>query len=382
MKTHPLMPAGALRRLSAAWLLAALAACSSGPDKPKPTPLESPAPSAVRVQSLWSQRIGGLQQLPLRPVVNGDQLVLASGDGKVLALQTDSGKELWRAEVGAELSAGVGTDGRHTAVVTRANELVVLRNGEVAWRYPLKARIVTAPLVAGERVFVYAADRSVHAFDAASGAKLWSQQRPGDPLMLAQPGVLLPVRDTLVAGQGPRLAGIDPLRGSVRWEVPLASPRGTNEVERLADLVGPAGREGNVVCARSFQSAVGCVEAQGGTLLWSKASSGSTGLYADGQRVYGVDSTDRVTAYRQADGDVAWTSERFRFRGLSAPLAVGRSVVVGDAEGYVHLLSREDGQPQARVATDGSAVVGAPVLAGSAWVVVTRAGGVFAFSAQ
>ncbi|MCW7540337.1 outer membrane protein assembly factor BamB [Aquabacterium sp. A7-Y] len=375
-------PVRAVRLLSAAVLAALLAACSSGPQKPKPTPLESPAPASLRVQSLWNQRIGSLQQLPMRPAIHGDTLVAATADGTVVALQADSGKELWRASVGSELSAGVGSDGRFTAVVTRANQLVVLQGGQVAWRQALKSRVVTPPLVAGERVFIYAADRSVHAYDAASGAKLWSQQRPGDPLMLAQPGVLLPVRDTLVVGQGPRLAGLDPLRGSVRWEVPLAAPRGTNEVERLADLVGPPARNGDVVCARAFQSALGCVDAQGGVLQWSKNSAGATGLAGDGERVYGVDATDRLSAYRQSNGEVLWTSERFRFRGLSAPLALPGSVVVGDAEGYVHLLSATDGVPRARLQTDGSAVVGAPVLVGSTMVVLTRAGGVFAFRAQ
>ncbi len=183
---------------------------------------------------------------------------------------------------------------------------------------------MTPPLVAGERVFVYAVDRSVHAFDATTGAKLWSQQRQGDPLTLAQPGVLLAVRDTLVVGQGPRLAGLDPLRGTLRWEVPIASPRGTNEVERLADLVGPAGRTGDQVCARAFQSAVGCVNTDRGGLAWSKNSSGAVGVFADDSYVYSVDSTDKLTTYRRANGEVAWDSERLRFRGLSAPRG-GRS---------------------------------------------------------
>ena len=187
------------------------------------------------------------------------------------------------------------------------------------------------------------------------------------------------MRDTLVVGQGPRLAGLDPLRGTLRWEVPIASPRGTNEVERLADLVGPAGRTGDQVCARAFQSAVGCVNTDRGGLAWSKNSSGAVGVFADDSYVYSVDSTDKLTTYRRANGEVAWDSERLRFRGLSAPVAVGRSVVVGDTEGYLHLMSREDGSPFGRLTTDGSALAGAPVVAGDLLVAVTRNGGVYAF---
>jgi len=58
---------------------------------------------------------------------------------------------------------------------------------------------------------------------------------------------------------------------------------------------------------------------------------------------------------------------------------VGRSIAVGDDAGLVHLLSREDGSALTRVATDGTAVVAAPVLAAGTLVIVTRSGGIFGF---
>lgn len=369
------------RVLAAAVWLALAAGCSSGPEKPKPTPLSDVAPSVMRVQTAWSESLGAVR-LPLRVAVAGDGVAVAASDGSVAEFEAVTGKLRWRGQVEGELAAGIGSDGRFAAVVTQGNEVAVLEQGKPLWRQRVDSRVVTAPLVAGERVFVYGTDRSVHAFDAQTGGKLWTQRRPGDPLTLSQPGVLLPVRDTLVVGQGPRLAGLDPLRGSVRWEVPVATPRGTNEVERLADLVGPAGRQGDTVCVRAFQSAIGCVDALRGVLLWTKSSSGSVGVHLDERHLYGVDSTGRVTAYRRSDGEVVWTSDDFRFRGLTAPFVVGRSVVVGDAEGYVHFLSSDDGTALARVATDGSAIVSAPVLAGDTLVVVTAAGRVYGLRAR
>ncbi|MFX7858052.1 PQQ-binding-like beta-propeller repeat protein, partial [Acinetobacter baumannii] len=116
---------------------------------------------------------------------------------------------------GAKLAAGVGSDGRFAAVVNRDNELVVLDAGRVVWKKPLPTPVVAAPLVAGERVFVLTLDRQVLAFDALDGRKIWELKRPGEPLTLAKAGVLLAYKDTLVVGQGPRLAGVDPLQGSL-----------------------------------------------------------------------------------------------------------------------------------------------------------------------
>ena len=361
-------------------VLGLLAACSSGPDKPKPAELAANA-NLLPVRLAWSTKIGSID-FPLDVKVNANTLTLAGSDGVLFALDADTGAERWRTSVGAPIAAGVGSDGRFSAVVTRVNELLVLDGGRESWRQKLSAPSFTAPLIAGGRVFLLTADRSVTAFDAGSGRKLWTQQRPGESLVLREAGVLLAVRDTLVTGMGGRLVGINPANGSIRWEAAIATPRGTNDIERLVDLVGRAARDGDVVCVRAFQAAVGCVDAARGTLLWSKPATGSIGVHGDDKYVFGVESDAKIVAWRRADGERAWVSERLRYRGLSAPLALPRSIVVGDETGQVHWLSREDGSVLTRMATDGSALAAAPVLADGTLVVVTRNGGVFGFKPE
>ncbi len=358
--------------------LAGLAGCAGGPDKPKPTEL-GPNAALINVRQAWSARIGPVA-FPLDVKVNGGAVTLASSDGTVASIDGSSGRDLWRASAGSPISAGAGSDGRYAAVVTQTNQLVVLERGREIWRESLGALEYTVPLVAGERVFVMTADRVVSAFDAQSGRRIWTYTRPGEQLLaLRQAGVLLAVGDTLVAGISGRLVGLNPQNGSLRWEAPIASPRGTNDVERLVDLVGRVSRVGDVVCARAFQAAVGCVNAARGSVLWSKPAMGFDGVHGDDQYVFGTESDGKVIAWRRGSGDRAWVSERLKFRGLSAPLAIGRSVAVGDAQGLVHFLSKEDGSLLARVSTDGSAIVGAPVAVGDTLVVVTHNGGVFGF---
>ena len=290
------------------------------------------------------------------------------------------GSERWRSELGTPVSAGVGYDGETAAVVTQDNELVAIALGKVQWRVRLPARAFSAPLVAGRRVFVLAGDRSVSAYDASNGARLWTQAARGtEPLVLQQPGVLLAVGDTLVAGMGARLSGLNPGNGQPRWEAQVASTRGVNEIERLLDLVGPAARVQGNVCVRAFQSAVGCVDAQRGALRWTKPANGSVGLAADGDRVYGAESNGRLLAWKLDNGDVQWQSDLLLNRGLSAPLVAGRSIAIGDAQGYVHVLAREDGKLLNRLETDGSAIVSAPLLAGQNLLALTRKGVLYAW---
>ncbi|MBA4216126.1 MAG: outer membrane protein assembly factor BamB [Roseateles sp.] len=368
------------RALLISLVAATLSGCSVwnswfGDAKSRPAPLETlSGPATGRV--VWSSK-GENIGFPLSIATPGDRFVVASNDGVVRALAAADGRELWRGEAGAKLAAGVGSDGRFAAVVNRDNELVVLDAGRVVWKKPLPTPVVAAPLVAGERVFVLTLDRQVLAFDALDGRKIWELKRPGEPLTLAKAGVLLAYKDTLVVGQGPRLAGVDPLQGSLRWEASVATPRGTNEVERLADLVGPAVRQGELICARAFQSSVGCVNAERGSPLWNRLVGGANGVGADDRIVVAGDASDRLSAWKLANGDLAWSADQFQLRKLSAPLVLGGQVLVGDFEGQVHLLDRDTGKTRSRTATDGSAIV-ATALQGQTALFATKSGGLFA----
>jgi outer membrane assembly lipoprotein YfgL len=354
-----------------------LTGCGSTVEAPKPVDL-GPNAALIGVRLAWSAKIGPVN-LPLSVKSNGSNVTLASSDGVVATIDARTGGDVWRTALGAPLSAGAGSDGRYAAVVTQANQLVAMDGGREIWRQKLPALSFTAPLVTGARVFVLGADRAVTAFDAVSGRKLWSQARPGEPLVLRQAGVMLAVGDTLVVGLSGRLVGMNPQNGSSRWEVPIAVPRGTNDVERLVDIVSQVSRVGDSVCARAYQSMVGCVNAERGTLVWNKPAVGAQGLHGDEEFVYGTESDGKVIAWKRQDGERAWVSERLKYRELTAPVVVGRSVAIGDGTGLVHLLARADGSPLNRLTTDGSAIVAAPVLAGDTLVVVTKNGGVFGF---
>ena len=101
-----------------------------------------------------------------------------------------------RDELAAQGVELLGTQARHIDVLP----------DEAIERAPVDSarhHVVDQPReVAGERVFVMSVDRVVHAFDVLDGRRLWTLQRPGEALTLAQPGVLAAHKNTLVAGIG------------------------------------------------------------------------------------------------------------------------------------------------------------------------------------
>ncbi|MDO9005363.1 MAG: outer membrane protein assembly factor BamB [Aquabacterium sp.] len=370
------------RRALGATALAVAAALLSacGSTKPKPAPLESFTPSQG-ITTVWSKRLGSVDG-PTSLAVTKDAVTWAASDGQILSADVKTGQERWRAQANAKLSASVGSDGRYAAVVTTDNELITFDQGKVLWRERLPGRVITSPLVAGERVFVQSVDRSVRAYDALDGRWLWNYQRPGgDPLSLSTPGLLSAFRDTLVVGQGARFVGLDPLKGTPRFDFSVGTPRGTNEVERLADLVGPGARADDEICVRAFQLSVACIEMNRGSLRWSRPQSGTQAVAADDTIVVGADGADRLSAWRTENGEIRWRVDRFTHRKLSAPAVWGKLIAVADDDGQLHILASDDGRTVARIALD-NALSAAPVVSDGLLLLATRSGTLYALRAN
>jgi outer membrane protein assembly factor BamB len=190
-----------------------LTAC--GASKPKPAQI-----SAIKadkpIQALWQFKLGSDVSFVQSLQAVQERMVLTSDNGRIAVVNVRNGQAVWRYELKTALNTGAGFDGEHVAVVTLNNELVLLKDGKVVWRNRLTSQSYTHPMVAGERVFMIMADRSVLAFDLATGVRLWLQQRPGEPLVLKQNGVLLPFQNTLLVGLGGRLTAINPDNGQFK----------------------------------------------------------------------------------------------------------------------------------------------------------------------
>ena len=366
------------------FLLMGLVACSSTPTKPSPTVL-SDFKSQLSISKVWSLQIGPISpnsNAPLSHNITEGRMALVTGSGLVVLLDAETGAESWRLALNTPVSAGIGGDGQRFAVISQANELIAISNAKVIWRVKLPASAFTSPLVAGGRVFVLTADRTVMAFDGASGQRLWSQQRAGDPLVLKQAGILTSFQDRLMVGLSGRLVAMNPANGVALSELSIGASRGTNEVERLVDLVAGVSRVNNVICARAFQTAVTCVDALKGSNLWTRSAQGHVGLSGSDSLLFGAESDGKLVAWQRSTGQVAWQSDAFRFRGLSAPHWAAGQLVVGDSLGMAHWIDVSNGQTIGRIQVDASGIAMTPVRVDKNWVIVTQSGLVQALRAE
>jgi outer membrane protein assembly factor BamB len=361
-----------------------LTGCAGSGPAHKPAELV-PLKPTVAPKVLWQGSVGDAGKNAYFPAVVGNVVYAGGAAGDITGFDTTSGKIVTRIEAGQRISGGVGS-GNGLLLVGTSKGLVLAfdREGKEVWKAQLAGEVLAPPEAQDGIVAARAGDGRIYGLDVVDGSRKWIYQRATPALSVrTHAGVVLRSGGVFAGFPGGRLVALVLADGNVGWEGIVALPRGATELERVADITSLPVIEGRQVCAVAFQGRLACFDAMRGTPQWARDVSSAAGIAVDGRYLYVTDEKNAVLAFERASGASIWRQDKLAGRGVSAPLAFQRFVVVGDFEGYLHFISREDGSFVARIATDGGAIVAPPVELGpSSFLVQTRSGGVFAITVQ
>ena len=373
-------------RLGAALVLGAvviaLAACSGSSRVRKPADLVT-VTNQFDLQPVWSTSIGSSESFNFHPMVAGDAVYAASHGGNLAKIDLATGNKLWSVSVPENLSVGPGSDGRTTVAVTTKGVVYAYDDtGKPMWNVSVGSEVLSEPVVAGGVVVVRALDNRFIGLDALTGAKKWTYQRQQAALSLRVGyGMLAIGNEVIVTGfTGGRFGMIAIANGGLVWETPVSFPKGFSEVERLNDVTAKPSMEGDILCAVSYQGRIGCGQARTGNLLWFKDYSSYTGTSQSTDMVFSANDKSYVTAFATKDGTQVWENTQLTFRDVGESLAVGRVLLMGDAQGYIHAFSQANGEMVARIRHDSSPISAAPIAVGGLILVQSQGGKIAAYS--
>lgn len=344
----------------------------------------APIKATAEARARWTVSTAKAGNYVFAPAVVGSSVYVAGSDGTVAKIE--DGAAVWRINAGQALSAGVGGDGRTVAVGTPKGDVLAFSaaDGKPLWQAKVSSEVLAAPAVGDGGVAVRSGDNRVFLLDAADGKRKWTYQRATPPLSLRSAAAPVYADKYLFIGfPGGKLVALDLKNGAPVWEGTVALPKGTTELDRVADIVSEPVIDGRQVCAVAFQGRVACFDlGQGGTLLWARDFSSAAGLAIDGRYLFVTDDKGAVHALDRSTGASVWKQDKLLNRRVSGPVVKRGLVAVADGQGIVHFLSRDDGAFAARLPTDGTPVVAPMHIAGNAVLVQTSGGSVVAIDAE
>ncbi len=382
------MPASRVLWLAAALLLQAGCGIFSGKDNSEPpTPLEE-FPARLEISRVWSLDTGDDTRdsyLNLQPVVSGGKLFTASPGGEVQAFAVESGDRLWETDTDVPLTGGPGLGDGIVLVGNQDGEVFALKqdNGEILWRKTVSSEVLAAPRGEGNIVAVRTVDGKLFGLDSHNGARQWVYDRSVPILSLRGTGSPVFLQDIVLAGfDNGKVVAVDSGSGRLLQEFPVAQPRGRTELERMVDIDADLAVRDGVLYVTTYQGRTVAFDLRNGEALWNRETSSHTGFALDRRNLYLSDSDSYLWAFDRYSGSSLWKQEKLYARRLTAPAVMGDYVVVGDLEGYVHWLRKEDGQFAGRMQVDKGPIRVSPVVSGDMLLVLSSSGDLYALKAR
>lgn len=342
-----------MKRVATLLILLVLTGCAGSPSPVIPPALLTDFEPALRVEQPWARRIGtgtAGHFLQLGPAYDRGQVFAAGRRGLVSAHEAATGDRIWRNDLQVPLSSGPHVAGDLVLVGGTAEIIALQRSdGTLRWRAPVSSESLGEPVRADDIVVARTIDGALYGLAAADGRRLWRVQQSVPLLSLrGQSAPLIAANAAIVGFANGRVAAYGLRDGALLWETTVVVPRGRTELERLADIDGHLALGEGVVFVAGYQGRVGAIALSNGRPLWSRDISSYQGLVTAGREVFVSDDEGNVWALAQHNGGTMWRQDGLRGRQLSAPVVQGDAVVVGDYNGWLHWLSREDGRFLAR----------------------------------
>lgn len=349
----------------------------------KPAKLKDIAEQA-KFHERWHADLGEAGTGLLQPALTSDAVYGVSGDGRLTRLDRTTGRQIWRVETGIAVSGGVGAGEGLVLVGGNKGEVLAYgENGELRWKSQASSEILSAPQVAEGVVIIRSGDGNIAGLNVADGTRRWLYERSTPALVVrSHAGVTIQWGVAFAGFAGGKLVAIRVSDGSVLWEVSVSQPRGNTELERISDITSNPAVDDEQVCAIAFQGRVACYEGLRGSPLWNRDISSNKGMMLLRKHLYLCDEKGAVMMLDKLSGATLWKNDELFLRETSTPHAIGDFVVVGDYEGYLHALNRDDGRIVGRIKLDGSAIDAPMLRMEDGLLVQTRDGDLYSLSIQ
>lgn len=349
---------------------------------PKMAELQPIQPTA-EARVVWRESVGKSDLYAFTPAVVGSSVYAASKGGDLI--RVDDGKLVWKIDTGSLLSGGVGANENTVVVGSPKGDLLAFSSadGKLLWQAKATSEILAPPALGEGIVVVRSGDNRLAAYGVLDGERKWIFQRPTPALSLrVTAGPVIAGKYVFAGFPGGKLIAVSTANGAELWDGTVALPKGSTELDRVADITSAPVIAGRAICSVAFQGRVACFDLGNGNLVWARDMSSAVGLAIDSGNLYVTDDKGSVHALDIASGASIWKQDKLSLRRVTAPLPRRGLIVVADAQGVVHFLSREDGSFVARLATDGTPVIAPLKALGNDLVVQTSGGGVYAIEAR
>jgi len=344
--------------------------------RPIPLPPLKAISNTINVKKAWQINTGSINKITkIHPLVGKDSIYVA-GNHSASAWNKQSGKALWKVNIGETISAGINNDASNKQLFIGTNNGNAISldasTGKVLWIERLDSEILSVSRAKDNRVVFRTIDGKLHGLSSSSGEIIWQQGQRTPALSQYGASVPLilgnsPANTFVIAGfDNGKLATYSLQNGKQVWELAIAEPKGQSELDRMVDIDGKLSVMGTALFASSLNGNNVGINLETGKIGWAKPFSSPNGIDASPEGLYSSDVKGNIWKFQAQTGAPMWKMDDLMRREPTTPIIINPSlIIVGDKQGNLHWINSKNGQFVARMQGDPAGFNVAPTAQGN-----------------
>lgn len=319
-----------------------------------------PFTSDYLIDIAWKKSFKGSNNLgAFKPAFYSGQMIAADSSGNIISFNPKNGAVNWQKTLERNLAAGVSA-GFGRLVVSDINGFVIaldIESQEILWEQNIGGEVLARAIVDAALVVAKNSVGELVALDGVTGEKKWTfrSQLPaltvrgtGDPII--KDGIVFSTFDN------GRLGAFQLNTGFFLWDGPISFVSGSSELENLLDADSSPVVVNQLIFAVNYQGNLTAFDTTQKRPVWNaKASSFHSPVVGNGM-IMVIQDNGSILSFASGNLQPSWTSEEYLLRELSNGVMFKNMMLVGDIEGYLHVINPLTGKTVGRKKVSGNLI--------------------------
>ena len=323
-----------------------------------PSPLND-LKSKINLEVVWQESVGEHNGKNFNIYHLEDFLYVASSDGVIKKLDSTTGDQIWKKELGINLSSGVvgGDENIYVSSIDGFLWCMDLK-GNLIWKTLLNGEIDSLPIIYDSKVVVKLNNYNIVQLNTKDGSVIWKYQAAIPPLTYRSEGKIVHSDKVVYLGlPGGKMIAIDSPTGGLVWESNISRARGSTDIERANDITSHPVINGPVIYGITTNGDISALDRRNGKTIWTKPISSFYGMVFDGFNLFITHDTGSIYSVNKDDGEIEWRQPNLKYRRIKTGTIINDYIVYGDYDGFVHFLSIDDGSILGRIKLDDTQIL-------------------------
>ncbi|MDA9652205.1 outer membrane protein assembly factor BamB [Pseudomonadota bacterium] len=325
----------------------------------------------VLVNVAWTKSFKASNDLgSFKPAFYAGQMLVADSDGDIVSLDPKTGNVNWTKTLERNLAAGVASGfGKFIVSDVEGNVLGLdLDSQEILWETNIGGEVLANAVVDASLVVVKNSVGELIALDATTGEQAWTFRSQLPALTVRGTGEPV-IKDGMVFStfDNGRMGVFQLNTGFFLWDGPISFVEGSSELENLLDADSSPVFANQLVFATNYQGNLTAFDMAQKRPVWnSKASSFHSPVIGQGM-ILVIQDDGSILSFSSSNLAPSWVSEEYKIRDLSNGAIFENYMLVGDLEGYLHVINPMTGKTVGRKKVSGNPIKSIVTFGGLAY---------------